>query len=123
MINQLYGGSEFITVSSSPGNTPYINPNQPMTGMMRFNGSSSAMEVYDGNGWQRVGGGSGNIDLSPKAQEILRWAEKKMQEEMAWNELAETNKAVKLALENLEEARRQLTITAKLSREYEQTTN
>ena len=121
MISNLYGGSEFITVSSNPGSTPYINPSQPMTGMMRFNGSSSSMEVYDGNGWQRIGGGSGNIDLSQRAQAILKWAEKKMLEEQEWQQLAETSSAVKIALENLKEAERQLNVTAKLARDYETT--
>jgi hypothetical protein len=38
--------------------------------------------------------------------------------------LAKENKAVKIALENLEQARQQLTVTAQLAREYDtETTN
>jgi hypothetical protein len=37
--------------------------------------------------------------------------------------LANENQAVKIALENLNKARHQLDITAKLAREYEQTTS
>jgi hypothetical protein len=40
---------------------------------------------------------------------------------MMWQSLAKDNKAVKIALDNLEQARQQLDITAKLSREYETT--
>jgi hypothetical protein len=40
-----------------------------------------------------------------------------------WQSLATDNKAVKIALDNLEQARQQLDITAKLAREYEQTTS
>jgi hypothetical protein len=40
---------------------------------------------------------------------------------MAWESLAKDNQAVKIALNNLEQARRQVDITAKLAREYETT--
>lgn len=122
MIDHVYGGSSYLTVSSTTGSTPYINPSQPMTGMLRFNGSNSSMEVYDGNGWQRVGGGSAMIDLSPQAQSIMQWAEKKMEDELAYKELAEKSSAVKIALDNLAEAQRQLELTAHLARDYEETT-
>jgi hypothetical protein len=39
---------------------------------------------------------------------------------MAWTILAKDNKAIKIALYNLEQARQQLDITAKLAREHEQ---
>ena len=121
MISHVYGGSNYLTVTSNIGSNPYINPSQPMTGMVRFNGNANGMEVYDGNGWQRVGGGSAHIDLSYEAQEILDWAATKMANEKAYKELAEKSNAVKIALENVEQAKRQLDITAKLSREHETT--
>jgi hypothetical protein len=121
MISHVYGGSNYLTVTSNIGSNPYINPSQPMTGMVRFNGNANGMEVYDGNGWQRVGGGSAHIDLSYEAQEILDWAATKMADEKAYKELAEKSNAVKIALENVEQAKRQLDITAKLSREHETT--
>ena len=40
-----------------------------------------------------------------------------------YENLAKTNQAVKIALDNLEQARQQLNITATLAREYEQTTS
>ena len=122
MIANVYGGSNYLTVTSNSGNHPYINTSQPMTGMVRFNSSSSGMEVYDGNGWQTVCNGSAHIDLSYEAQEILNWASKKMADEKAYKELAEKSNAVKIALDNLEQASKQLDITAKLARDYEKTT-
>jgi hypothetical protein len=121
MIANVYGGSNYLTVTSNIGSNPYINTSQPMTGMVRFNSNVSGMEVYDGNGWQRVGGGSAHIDLSYEAQGILDWAATKMADEKAYKELAEKSNAVKIALENVEQAKRQLDITAKLSREHETT--
>jgi len=40
---------------------------------------------------------------------------------LMWKSLANDNKAVKIALDNLEQARQQLDITAKLAREYDTT--
>lgn len=123
MIANIYGGSHYLTVTSNRGSTPYINTSQPMTGMIRFNSSSSGMEVYDGNGWQSVGNGTAHIDLSYQAQEILNWAAKKMADEKAYKELAEKSNAVKIALDNLAEAERQLIITATLAKETDEITS
>jgi hypothetical protein len=63
-----------------------------------------------------------NAGLTPEAEALLDWAREKRNEELAWESLAKKNQAVKIALDNLEQAKRQLDITAKLSREYETTT-
>ena len=122
MIANIYGGSNYLTVTSNSGSRPYINTSQPMTGMVRFNGNSSGMEVYDGNGWQAVCNGSAHVDLSYEAQEILNWARNKMADEKAYKELAEKSNAVKIALDNLAEAERQLIITATLAKETDEIT-
>jgi hypothetical protein len=51
----------------------------------------------------------------------VQWARKKRDEELAWQNLAATSQAVKIALDNLEQAKQQLDITAKLARDYETT--
>ena len=122
MIANIYGGSNYLTVTSNSGSRPYINNSQPMTGMVRFNSGSSGMEVYDGNGWQVVCNGSAHVDLSYEAQEILNWARTKMADEKAYKELAEKSSAVKIALDNLAEAERQLIITATLAKETDEIT-
>lgn len=123
MIANVYGGSNYLVVTSNRGSTPYINNSQPMTGMVRFNGNSSGMEVYDGNGWQTVCNGSAHVDLSYEAQEILNWASKKMADEKTYKQLAEKSNAVKIALDNLAEAERQLIITATLAKETDEITS
>jgi hypothetical protein len=123
MIANVYGGSNYLTVTSNGGSRPYINNSQPMTGMVRFNGNSSGMEVYDGNGWQAVCNGSAHVDLSYEAQEILNWAKTKMADEKAYKQLADKSNAVKLALDNLAEAERQLIITATLAKETDEITS
>ena len=97
------------------------NPSNPMHGMVRINGSN--MEVFDGSYWKQLNTSIG-VGLSGTANSALDWAIKRMEEERQWAELAKENKAVKIALENLEQARQQLAVTAQLAREYDtETTN
>jgi len=91
VIDNVYG-DEFLLVNSNPGYNPYINPTQPMSGMVRFN--SNRMEAYDGSTWHNVGGGNAHIQLSPEAKEILAWAKKKMHEERQIEALAATNEDI-----------------------------
>jgi Tfp pilus assembly PilM family ATPase len=119
-------GLEGITgITVSGGNTaiPYVGPNSnnPMTGMIRINGTE--MEVFNGSSWQMLSTSYATVGLDQDVLDIVQWARKKRDEEMMWQSLANDNKAVKIALDNLEQARQQLNITAKLAREYEQTTS
>jgi hypothetical protein len=59
------------------------------------------------------------VGLNPEAESLLDWVKSKQEEEKNWKSLAVNNDAVKIALENLERARHQLDVTAKLSREHE----
>jgi hypothetical protein len=92
-----------------------------MTGMIRINGTE--MEVFNGGGWQMLSTSYATVGLDQDILDIVQWARKKQNEEMMWQSLAKDNQAVKIALDNLEQARQQLDITAKLAREYEQTTS
>ena len=80
------------------------------------------MEVFDGNNWVMLNMGSVSVGLNGEAESLLDWARERRNEELAWKSLAEKNQAVKIALDNLEKARQQLDVTAKLAREYEETT-
>lgn len=117
MINA-YSSSPHIVAYGS-GSLPYVgsSPN-PVQGMVRVNGSS--VEVFDGSNWTVVSNQI-HVGMSTDANDAISWAIKRMEEERTWEKLAESNSAVKIALDNLEEARRQLSITAQLAREYETT--
>jgi hypothetical protein len=108
-----------ITVSGGNTALPYVGPNSnnPMTGMIRINGTE--MEVFNGSGWQMLSTSYATVGLDHDVLDIVQWARKKRDEELAWESLAKDNRAVKIALDNLEQARRQLNITAKLAREYD----
>ena len=108
MIDNVYGGSEFLTVSQSNGYMPYINPTQPMSGMVRCN--NNRLEVYDGSSWHPTGGGTVHINLTDEAKDIIAWARKKMIEEHQAETLAKDNadiakatRLVELAQDHLRE--------------------
>ena len=88
-----------------------------MQGMLRINGSE--FELFDGLSWVKIYMSNADIGLSSSANAAIDWAIKKMAEEEEWKKLAESNQAVKIALDNLEKARQQVDITAKLAREYD----
>jgi len=118
-------GNPLLWVSTGGSNMPHINMNAPSSGMMRWNGNSNCIEVFDGsmNLWQQMYGKTADIQLSPVVQTIVDWANKKMAEELEWEKLAKTNDAVKIALENMKKAKQQLDITAKLVKDHNETTS
>jgi hypothetical protein len=122
MIKGITESGRYTIVSNGNAST-YVNSysGQQGVGNMRFNTSTQNMEVFDGNNWVMLGMGYASVGLTPDAESLLDWARNKRDEEMAWKSLAEKNQAVKIALEKVEEAKRQLDITAKLAREYETT--
>jgi hypothetical protein len=124
MIKNITPIGRYITVSGSNSST-YVNGYSGAQGVgnMRFNTSTQNMEVFDGNSWMALNMDYASVGLNNEAESLLDWARKKRDEELAWQNLAATSQAVKIALDNLEQAKQQLDITAKLAREYEQTTS
>jgi hypothetical protein len=68
-------------------------------------------------------GKTADIQVSGDVQLAVNWAKKKIAEELEWEKLAETNDAVKIALENMKKAKQQLDITAKLVKEHNESTS
>ncbi len=122
MINSVNSSSKHLYAAGG-SSLPYVSSNMsnPMQGMLRINGSE--MEVFDGNAWIKIYAGTANVGLNSNAESAIDWAISRMEEEKSWKELAEKNQAVKIALENLEQARQQVDIIAKLAREYDTTTS
>lgn len=121
MINSIASSSPHIYAAGG-GSLPYVshNPNNPIQGMIRVNGTD--MEVYDGTVWQRIYMNNANIGLNNEADNAINWAIKRMREEQEWYKLASNNEAVRIALEQLEQAREKLELTAILAREYDKET-
>jgi len=120
MIKGLQGISG-ITVSGGNTALPYVGPNiqNPMTGMMRINGTE--MEVFNGSSWQILSTSYATVGLDQDVLDLVQWARKRRDEESKWYALASSNEAVRIALEQLEQAKTRLELTAILAREYETT--
>ena len=110
-----------ITVGGGNTALPYVGPNSsnPMTGMMRIH--NTELEVFNGSNWQTISSSYATVSLDQDVLDIIQWARKKRQEENDWYKLASSNEAVRIALEQLEQAKTRLELTAILSRDYETT--
>jgi hypothetical protein len=122
MISTVIPSGRYVQVSGGTAST-YVNgyPGAQGVGNMRYNTANQRMEVFDGANWQMLNMSSVSVGLSGEAETLLDWARQKRDEELMWKSLATENEAVKIALENLEKAKSQLTVTAQLAREYEKT--
>lgn len=120
MIKGLQGN---IGVTVGGGNTslPYIssNHNNPIQGMMRINGTD--LEVFNGTGWQSLPSSYATVGLDQDILDIIQWARKKRDQENEWYTLASSSEAVRIALDQLEQAKTRLELTAILSRDHETT--
>jgi hypothetical protein len=110
-----------ITVSGGNTALPYIAPNtnNPMTGMIRIH--NTELEVFNGSSWQMIPSSYATVSMDQDVLDIVQWARKRRDEESKWYTLASSNEAVRIALEQLEQAKTRLELTAILAREYETT--
>ena len=115
MIKSIVSQSPWLTVNTY-NNTPYMPGLTQSAGMVRYNTSMQRLEVYDGNMWLELGGGS-SIELSSSASQVLEWAQKKMEEERRWRDMADKNPAIKDAYEKFKQAEEQLKIVEALVKE------
>jgi hypothetical protein len=123
MIKDIMASGRYVQVTGGSAST-YVNGYSGSQGVgnMRYNTSNQNMEVFDGSSWITLNMGYAQVGLNSEAESLLDWAREKRNEELMWKSLASENEAVKIALENLEKAKSQLTVTAQLAREYEKTT-
>lgn len=102
MINNITSASPHVFVNNGWNATPYVNMSAPSAGMMRYNGNSSSIEVYDGTSWLQLSGGSASIETSSSFNETINWAQAKMAEERKLEELCKRFPALQKAKENFD---------------------
>ena len=124
MINNIMPTGRYVQVSGGSTST-YINNYSGSQGVgnMRYNTSSQRMEVFDGNNWMQLNMGAVSVGLHHEAEQAIDWALKKIKQEKEWYELASNSEAVRIALDQLEQARTRVELTAILARDHEQTTS
>lgn len=119
MIKNITPSGRYIQVTGGNAST-YVNGYSGAQGVgnMRFNTSNQSMEVFDGSNWIMLNMDYASVGLSGEAESLLDWARKKRDEEIEIQSLAQTNPAVKNALEAVERATEQLKIIKDLSIEH-----
>ena len=83
---------------------------------MHYNTQTQYLQVFDGTAWHNLSGDT-QIELTGIATEVITWAERKMHEERRLKQMAETNPALKDAIEALQRAEEQVRIVAALVKE------
>ena len=101
------GGRGVIVSGGSPSPT-YINMSNPSAGMVRYNGNSNNIEVYDGSSWLTMQTSHTTIELDADTQMLLEWARKKRNEELEREQLAKTNPAIKDLVEQIKQKEDQI---------------
>jgi len=99
------------------GSIPYLGSNysNPLHGMVRLKDSN--FEVFDSNTntWMTIWGVSTRLKPTAQTQDVLKWAQKRMQAEVEAERLAQTNATVADALETYNKAHQQLTMIMALT--------
>lgn len=99
MINNLSITSPHLTTSSY--SAPYIGNTGQSAGNMRFNTTTQQMEVFDGSIWINISQNV-SVGLSWTAEEAIRWAHDKMQEESELKERMEKHPGLRDAYEKFQ---------------------
>lgn len=111
MIRNLTAGPG-IHISNNSFSTPYIDPNRPSAGMVRY--LNNNLEIYDGSNWMIMQSSYPQVELSGDVQTVINWARVKMAEEARVRELAAKHPSVADALTAVERAEEQVRIVAAL---------
>ena len=109
MITSITSIGKYVEVNYSTGSNHIVNPSGAQgVGNLRFNTNTQIMEVYDGNMWRPLNMNHSRLGLTPHAEELLDWAEKKMREELELKELAKTNSTIKDLIDTIMQKQEQL---------------
>jgi hypothetical protein len=119
MIKGIKSNGKYLYIHGGHDTYPNISAGAAGSGMVRWNPNMQQLEVNDGNTWLSLENSYPTVELSNEAIEILDWARKKREQEQQWYKLASNNEAVRIALEQLEQAQTRVELTAYLARDYD----
>lgn len=125
MLNNLASSSKYINASSNDVYQGNFHPtaNAKFVGDLMYDHNTNQIKVFDGSCWVTLETSTGYVGMSYEAEEALEWAIKKRQQEEEWYKLATTNEAVRIALDQLEQAKAKLELITILSKDHEKTTS
>ena len=118
MINNIVGSGS-VVVSGGGGPLPYVNanPNNPLQGMMRVNGSN--IEVYDGHGWVVVSVSYPSVSLTGEVESVLNWAREQRTKQLQREIKAASNPALKKAYEAISRAEENFDLLEAIASDYQ----
>jgi hypothetical protein len=123
MIKDVISSGPFVNVLGGGNFAPYINMSNASAGMVRWNGTTSSFEIYDGSIWQVMSTSVASVSLNNDAISVITWAKQKMDDEAMLEKLAKEHPAINFALENLKKAKTQLDAIIILSKEHDTSTS
>lgn len=105
----------YLHIDPGYGGNTYISPNSnnPMTGMIRMNGST--LEAFDGSCWVAMAMNYPSVSLNQTAIQALDWCQRKMIEEAKIKELAAKSPTVQDALDAYNDAKSKLEVVLTLT--------
>lgn len=104
MIKGISSNSQYVIVNSGNAMNNYFSPGAQGAGQMRFNTNANNIEIWDGVTWKELGTSYASIDLSPEAQELLKWARETKNKELAREARIRSNPALRKAYEAIQRA-------------------
>lgn len=121
MIKGINTSGRYTQVTGGMPSTMYINnySGQPGVGNMRYNPSTSSIEVFDGNTWMMMSTNYASVGLTNEAESLLDWARDQRNKQWEYEAKAKDHPAVQNALDALKRAQDQLDLVYKLSKDYE----
>lgn len=94
-------GINGITVQYN-GGSPYINMSNASAGMVRYNGNTQNVEVYDGSSWLQLDTSYPTISIDSNIIGVIDWARKKRDEEEELLRLCKEHPGLQEAYERLQ---------------------
>ena len=114
MISGLLGSGN-VQIAGGQASIPYIsinyNEQNPMTGMVRVNGST--LEAYNGSSWIKFTQPYATVALSGSAESAINWAMHQERKEKEREELIKNNPALQKAYEAIKRAEENFDLLSK----------
>lgn len=118
MIRGITVGPGLNISGGSPGGTHINNYNgMPGVGNMRYNPSSSNIEVFDGMNWQVLQTTYASVELDSDTRSLLEWARTRRARDQEMERMVRDYPALADAKEAVDRAQEQLEMMAALARD------
>lgn len=99
MLKNITSNSRYIRANGGTSSPPYINMSNTSAGMIRYNGTSQNMEIYDGMSWLTLSTNYATVGLTLDAEQAIEWVKEEMQKQAKRQRLVKENPALQKAYE------------------------